>query len=166
MPDDATYTQLIGLLDGGRARYRLIEHAAEGRTEVVSLLRRNPLAQAAKCMIVRVRVSKKERCYLLAVVPGDRRVDVDRLKGLFGGVHAGLAPKDVAERLAGSVSGSIVPFAFHAELQLVMDESLLDHENLYFNAGRLDRSVALDTADYLALAQPRVERIAGPAVDE
>jgi hypothetical protein len=31
---------------------------------------------------------------------------------------------------------------------------------LYFNAARLDRSMALKTSDYVALAKPRLERIA------
>jgi hypothetical protein len=34
------------------------------------------------------------------------------------------------------------------------------HEEIYFNATRLDRSMALNTEDYKALAGPRLERIA------
>jgi hypothetical protein len=41
------YDRLIALLDGKGARYRLIDHAAEGRTEIVGGLRGNALAQAA-----------------------------------------------------------------------------------------------------------------------
>jgi Ala-tRNA(Pro) deacylase len=161
MSADATYSRLIELLELGGARYRLIEHPAEGRTEVVSRLRDNPLAQAAKCIVVRVGLAKKKsrRRYLLAVVPGDKRVDLEKLRSLFGGTDAAFAPRDVAERLGGSVSGSILPFSFNSELHLIVDRSLLTHEELFFNAGRLDRSVALVTEDYLTLAGPRLERI-------
>ena len=37
--------------------------------------------------------------------------------------------------------------------------SLLDCDELYFNAGRLDCSVALASQDYLRLAGPRIARI-------
>jgi Ala-tRNA(Pro) deacylase len=36
---------------------------------------------------------------------------------------------------------------------------LLDSDELYFNAGRLDRSVALASQDYMRLARPRIARI-------
>jgi Ala-tRNA(Pro) deacylase len=45
-------------------------------------------------------------------------------------------------------------------LALVVDPSLLENDELYFNAARLDRSMALKTSDYVALAKPRLERIA------
>jgi hypothetical protein len=51
------------------------------------------------------------------------------------------------------------PFAFHADLMLVADSAIEKHEELFFNAARLDRSTALRTADYMALAKPRMERI-------
>jgi Ala-tRNA(Pro) deacylase len=41
-----------------------------------------------------------------------------------------------------------------------VDPALLEDDELYFNAARLDRSMALRTSDYVALARPRVERIA------
>jgi Ala-tRNA(Pro) deacylase len=43
---------------------------------------------------------------------------------------------------------------------LLVDPRLLEHEELYFNAARLDRSMALRTSDYVKLAKPRLERIA------
>lgn len=54
-----TYDRFIALLDGGAARYRLIDHASEGRTELVSALRGNALAAAAKCLVIMVKLGKK-----------------------------------------------------------------------------------------------------------
>jgi Ala-tRNA(Pro) deacylase len=54
----------------------------------------------------------------------------------------------------------VLPFAFNPELELVVDPSLLQNDELYFNAARLDRSMVLKTCDYVALAKPRLERIA------
>jgi Ala-tRNA(Pro) deacylase len=84
---------------------------------VVSALRGHALAHAAKCLILLVKIGKKQTCYVLAVVPSDARLD------------------------------------------LAADPALLDCDELYFNAGRLDRSVALASRDYLRLAGPRIARI-------
>ena len=40
-----------------------------------------------------------------------------------------------------------------------VDPDLLVHEEFYFNAARLDRSLALSAKDYRAIAEPRVERV-------
>lgn len=64
-----------------------------------------------------------------------------------------------AEQLAGSVTGTVLPFSYDERLELIADPALLDCGELYFNAGRLDRSVALASEDYLRLAGPRIARI-------
>ncbi|GAA4135657.1 YbaK/EbsC family protein [Actinomadura keratinilytica] len=158
----SAYDRLIGLLEAGGARYRLIDHEPEGRTDLVSAMRGNDPAQAAKCIVVMVKLDKKTRRHVLAVVPGDRRVDLGAVKRLLGGGYAGFASAETAERLAGSVSGTILPFSFHPDLELVADPALLEHAEIFFNAARLDRSMALDTADYRRLARPRLAAIAQP----
>lgn len=163
MEQDDTYQRLIALLDERGASYRLIDHAPEGRTELVSAMRGNTLAQAAKCIVLLVKVGKKVTRYVLAVVPGDARVDLAAVQALLGATYVAFASSEVAERLAGSVAGTILPFSFTPELELMADPTLLEHEEIFFNAARLDRSMALRTQDYIALAQPRIERIAAGA---
>ncbi|MFJ8645331.1 YbaK/EbsC family protein [Streptomyces sp. NPDC093546] len=143
------------------ARHRFIPHPPEGRTELSSLLRGHPLEQAAKTLVLRVAFGKRRRRYVLAVVPGHRKVDRAAVADLLGGTEASFATREVAERLTGSVSGSIAPFALcSGELEVLVDEELTAYEEIFFNTGRLDMSVALATADYLSLARPSVARIA------
>src|SRR5437868_13563424 len=158
---EAAYTRLIALLDQHKAHYRLIDHEPEGRTELVSAMRGNELSQAAKCIILMVKLGKKVTRYVLAVVPGDAKVDLQAVKALLQGTYVSFASAEIAERLAGSVAGTILPFSFNPELEVVVDPSLLENDELYFNAARLDRSLALKTSDYVALAKPRLGRIAG-----
>ena len=56
--------------------------------------------------------------------------------------------------------GTVLPFTFRPDLELVVDPAVLSHEEMYFNAARLDRSMALKTKDYVTVAQPRIEAIA------
>jgi Ala-tRNA(Pro) deacylase len=158
-----TYERLITLLDQHGADYHLIAHRPEGRTEAVSALRGHPLSQAAKCIVLRVKVTKKRSRYVLAVVPGDRRVDLEAIKALFGASYAGFAEAQTAERLAGSVAGTVLPFAFSPELELIVEKELLEAPVLFFNAARLETSIALTCADYKRIAEPHVAAIACPS---
>ncbi|AZM49612.1 hypothetical protein DMB38_30975 [Streptomyces sp. WAC 06738] len=142
------YVRLVSLLDAHGARYRVIDHVPEGRTEVVSRHRGHPVAHAAKCLVVMVKTGKRTRRYFLAVVPGDARVDLEGLKDLADGTYVSFASAEKAEALSGSVSGTILPFSFDPDLELVVDPRLLEHPEIFFNAARLDRSLALNTQDY------------------
>jgi Ala-tRNA(Pro) deacylase len=156
---ESAYERLIGELDAAGARYRLLEHPPEGRTELVSAMRGHDVAAAAKCLIVMVKIGKRQRRHVLAVVPGDARLDMAAVKALLGGTYAGFADTATAEQLAGSVSGTVLPFSYSPDLELVADPALLRAPELYFNAARLDRSVALATEDYVRLASPRLAPI-------
>jgi Ala-tRNA(Pro) deacylase len=160
MTSTDTYMRLIAFLDEHGTQYRLIDHAPEGRTELVSPMRGNALSQAAKCIVLMVKIGKKITKYVLAVVPGDVRVDLNAVKALMKGTYVSFASPDIAEKLAGSVAGTVLPFSFNPDLELVVDRSLLENDELYFNAARLDRSMVLKTSDYAILAKPRLERIA------
>ena len=108
-----------------------------------------------------VKIGKKVTRYILAVVPGDARVDLQAIKALMQGPYIAFASSEIAERLAGSVTGTILPFSFNSELELIVDPSLLENDDIYFNAARLDRSMVLKTSDYVTVARPRLGHIAG-----
>jgi Ala-tRNA(Pro) deacylase len=162
MASEDTYSHLISILNLHKAQYRLIDHIPEGRTEIVSQLRGNSLSQAAKCIVLMVKLGKKVTRYILGVVPGDKRIDLNAVKTLLQGTYIAFASSDTAEKLSGSVAGTILPFSFNEELELIVDPSLLENDEIYFNAARLDRSMVLKTSDYIELAKPRIERIAVP----
>jgi Ala-tRNA(Pro) deacylase len=162
MSDNETYDRLIDLLDNNAIQYLLIDHESEGSTETVSDLRGHPPAHAAKCLVLIVKIDRRTTRYVLAVVPGDRQVDLVAIRTLYDARYVGFCDADTAERLAHAVPGTILPFAFDPQLDLVADHDLAAQPQLYFNAARLDRSLAMSGADYVRLAQPRLERIAKP----
>jgi len=107
-----------------------------------------------------IKIGKKVTQFVLAVVPGDTRVRLDAIKSLKGGTYAGFAPPERAEELAASVVGTVLPFAIDPRLELIADPAIKEHDEIFFNAARLDRSIGLRTEDYIRLANPRFELIA------
>jgi Ala-tRNA(Pro) deacylase len=155
-----TYDHLISLLDSSCVEYRLIDHEPEGSTEAVCALRGHPASEAAKCIVLRVKPDRRTTRHVLAVVPGDRRVDLDAVRALFAARYVGFSDAETAERLARAVPGTVLPFSFDPDLEVVADPDVVAQPKLYFNAARRDRSLLISGADYERLAKPRVERIA------
>lgn len=47
------------------------------------------MSKAAKCLILMVKIDRRVTRYVLAVVPGDRRVDLNALRTLFAARYVG-----------------------------------------------------------------------------
>ena len=157
-----TFERLVALLSEARAKFRVIEHAAEGRSEAISVIRGNRPEQAAKAMVLDVRGGGGGKRPVLAILPGSAKIDFKAVAALFDARKCGFASPETAQALTGCVMGSVPPLALNPELAIVVDEGLLANETLFFNAGRLDRSMELDTKDWLAVAKPKVAKIAAP----
>ncbi len=154
------HERLVQLLSEQGARFRVIEHAPEGRTDVIAKIRGNRLEQAIKSMVVQVRYGKKGNRYYLANVPGDCRVDFEAIRSALEADSAAFAPRAKAEALAGCVTGSIPPFSFNEELTVLADPAIQENDEVVFNAGRLDRSIFMKMEDYIRIAKPQLVNIA------
>jgi len=154
------FDRLISLLSDAKASFRVIEHPAEGRSEAISAIRGNRPEQAAKAMVLDLRGGGGGRRHVLAILPGSRKLDFNAVARLFEARKCGFASPETAQELTGCVMGSVPPFALNPALSIVVDEDLLANDTLFFNAGRLDRSMELDTRDWIAVARPRVAKIA------
>jgi Ala-tRNA(Pro) deacylase len=154
------HEQLKALLDREGAVYRVVEHEAEGRTEFIARIRGNRVEQAVKSIVVMIRFGKNEARYALANVPGDCRVDLKAIRDLFGGTQAAFAPREKAEELTGCLIGSIPPFSFNDQLEVLADPLIRQNLEVVFNAGRLDRSIFMGCEDFIRIAKPRLAGIA------
>lgn len=162
-PNSDIHNQLCQLLEHEGASFRVVEHVPEGRTELIARIRGNRLDQAIKSIVVQVRLDKKQNQYCLANVPGDCRVDLEGIRREFNAASVGIAGREKAELLTGCVIGAIPPFSFNEQLLVLADPHITDNEEVVFNAGRLDRSIFMRSADYVRVARPRLASIAARA---
>jgi Ala-tRNA(Pro) deacylase len=154
------HEQLRMLLDREGAVYRVVEHQAEGRTELIAQIRGNRLEQAIKSLVIQVRLNKKGNIYCLANVPGDCRIDLEGIKSHFQAERAVFASREKAQELTGCVMGAVPPFSFNEQLQVLADPLIQENEEVVFNAGRLDRSIFMKLSDYVRVAKPQLVKIA------
>lgn len=162
-PNPDIHSRLCALLESEGASFRVVEHVPEGHTDLIARIRGNRLDQAIKSIVVQVRLDRSRNAYCLANVPGDRRIDLEGIRLAFNALSAAFASRDKAEALTGCVIGAIPPFSFNEQLAVLADPLISRNEEVVFNAGRLDRSIFMASADYLRIARPRLAGIAAAA---
>ncbi|MGN2427521.1 YbaK/prolyl-tRNA synthetase associated domain-containing protein [Klebsiella electrica] len=151
-----THRQLLELLEQHRARYRVVDHEAVGKCEAVSEIRGTALGQGAKALVCKVKGNGVSQ-HVLAILAADQQADLSRLAQHIGGSKASLASPAEVDTLTACVFGAIPPFSFHADLRLIADPLLFErYPEIAFNAGRLDKSIVLNSEDYLRIARPEL----------
>lgn len=106
------------------------------------------------------KVKEAPHVLVLAVLPGDRKLDFRTVAEAFGFRKATLATQEEAMQQTGCVIGAIPPFALSSGIKLVVDPELVErHGEIAFNAGRLDKSIVLDSTDYVRIAAPLLANI-------
>jgi Ala-tRNA(Pro) deacylase len=154
------FEKLVELFDREKAKYRVVEHEPEGRSDLVAALRKMTVSQGAKAIVCKIKTDTGE-CLVLAVLAGDKRLDIKAVARCVGGKKGSFAPPELTTEITGCQIGAIPPLSFDGRLRLVVDKDFLDNEaEIAFNAGRLDRSIIMDSKDYIRIASPRIEKIA------
>lgn len=149
--------QLIAMLSQAGARFTVVGHPSAGKSDEVAKVRGTKNSQGAKAMVCVARHSEGPPTYILAILPGDRKLDFSLLARSVGAKKVSIAEREVASAMTGCEIGAIPPFSFAPELDLIVDPLLIDlHTEIAFNAGRLDQSIILDSADYVRIARPRL----------
>lgn len=103
-----------------------------------------PLAQVFKTLVVR----GDRRGVCLAVLPGDRELDLKALARLTGDRRvAPVALKEV-QPLTGYVRGGVTALAGRRPYPVYLDESALRHPGISVSAGQRGLQIVLAPADY------------------
>ncbi len=149
-----THQRLVALLDQHRINYRIVEHIHEGRSEEISKIRGNDPAQAMKAIVASVRGGGGGKRYVLAVLPGIRKLDMKALCRAMGAQKGRFSPEEEATEMTGCVMGAVPPFSFRDDLPVIVDPACRINREVVFNAGRLDRSLFMAFADYERIVKP------------
>jgi len=146
------FEKITALLDQHHASYRVVEHEAVGQTEQISQIRGNALSQAAKAMVLEVTMPDgAPPRQLLAIVPGDCRINFKSAARAIGGKKSSFADPALAQALTGCEMGAVPPFSFDDRLALRVDTRLKQAGTIWFNAGVLEKSIALVAEDFFRI---------------
>ncbi len=116
-----------------------------------------PAAQVFKTIVV-VREGRGKP--ILAVVPGDREVDLKALARAVGEKKVHLPTEREAERLTGLQAGGISPLALAGRrFQVVFDQAVQEWEAIHISGGERGLNLRVPVNALLALLHPLVAPI-------
>jgi Ala-tRNA(Pro) deacylase len=153
----AVRSRLLTRLQEAGVPFTQREHAAVRTSEEAAAVRGAPLHSGAKALVL-----KGGDRFLLAVLPADRALDSRALRAAVGSRRIRFASRDELLELTGLTPGAVPPFGSLFGLETVCDPGLADNRQINFNAGSHSHSVQMSYADWAALEQPRLTRIAAP----
>ncbi len=108
-------------------------------------------------MLAKVVIVKAGDRFVMAVLPSNWRIDFDRLTEVLGAGHVRLATEDEFKGLFPDCQiGTMPPFGNLYGLEVYVDQSLTEDEEIIFQAGTHFGAVKLRYKDFADLVHPMV----------
>jgi Cys-tRNA(Pro)/Cys-tRNA(Cys) deacylase len=115
-----------------------------------------PLDRTVKTLVIEL----GGRNYCLALLPGDRQLDMKQLAQVYAVKRAAMAAAATAERLTGYLVGGISPFGTKKVLPAVMEKRIRKYTEVLINAGQRGVMIKMAPEDIVKALGCRVEAIA------
>jgi Cys-tRNA(Pro) deacylase len=113
-------------------------------------------AKAAGCTLEQIVKSLVFVCdgrSVLALVPGDRRADLEKIARAAGAAEARIARAAEVEEATGFTPGAVSPFPLAGVDRVLIDQTLLSHDVVWVGAGSPRHMAAVAPGDLVRLAR-------------
>lgn len=129
--------------------YTVIEHSRSMSTRQTAEAAHMPAEQIAKAVIL-----FDENGYLMAVIPGDCHVELDKLSRRLGRRLHLADETRITSVFQDCQPGAIPPLGPAYNIETIVDESLVGRPKVCFVGGDHDRLICVDGGDFVRLLQP------------
>ncbi len=147
--------KLQEFLDAHQVKYQLLAHSEAYTAQEIAALQHVPGKQMAKVVMV-----KKEGKPVMTVLPASHRIHFGRLQEVLGGRVELEREEEFRDLFPGCETGAEPPFGNLFNLEVWVDVSLTEDEEIVFNAGNHRQTVRMRYEDFARLVKPRVAAFA------
>lgn len=144
------FKKIKEILNSSGIKYSLKHHEPVYTSEQAAKVRGDKLKQGAKAIIM-----STDSGFVLAVLSAEKRIDSKKLKKILKTKNLSFASSDKIKNF-GVEQGDVPPFGRILGLKTYVDKSLLENEEISFNAGSLTDSIKMKLKDYLAIEKPTI----------
>jgi Cys-tRNA(Pro) deacylase len=103
---------------------------------------------------------------VVAMIPGDRRADREKIARAVGAAKARVAKPEEVAAATGFAPGGVAPFPLPEATVVLLDRSLLVHEAVWVGAGSENHMARLVPAELLRLTRARqMDAVEDPTYD-
>ncbi|MBS3168519.1 hypothetical protein J4216_05305 [Candidatus Woesearchaeota archaeon] len=145
------FVKIKKFLDENKINYEVIDHEPVYTSEDAARIRNADLKQGAKSMIIRSNGN-----FYNFVLSASKKIDWKKVKEILGNNSASFAtPEEVIKNIHCEI-GSVPPFGNLYDLKIYCDSSLLENEEIEFNAGLHTRSIRMKAKDWAQCVKPEI----------
>ncbi|MCC7304535.1 hypothetical protein IT418_03955, partial [bacterium] len=127
------------ILDTRAVTYKFEEHETVRTSEEAAALRGTPISSGAKALIL---VGKKTKKRVMVVVPGDKKIVMNKVTELVG-EKVEFEKSEVILESYGIKVGGVPPFGNILDMRVFMDQAIADNPEVSFNAGMQTCSITM-----------------------
>ncbi len=154
----AKTSDLQRYLNNNGIHYRIIEHEPAFSAHGVALATHVTDKECAKSVILAI-----DKRYWMAVLRADEKISTRLIRVLFAARDVRMAhEEDLSLLFPDCELGAMPPFGNLYGLPMLLDASLLDDDEIVFNACTTTRSIRVRMEDYRRLVNPLIARFAQP----
>ena len=142
-------------LDQNRVRYVTIRHSLAYTAQEIAASAHIPGQEVAKTVII-----KLDDRMAMAVLPASQRVSLDGIRKLVGSNRVTLAEEvEFKDLFPGCEVGAMPPLGNLYGLDVFVDPSLAEDDEIAFNAGSHTELIRMSYEDFATLVNPKVALI-------
>ena len=151
---------LLEFLEKNNVDYLTIQHSPAYTAQEIAASAGIPGKELAKSVIVKV-----DGELAMAVLPASFGVNFQKLKKAVGGRQVELAAEDeFKDQFPDCELGAMPPFGNLYGLEVYVDESLAEDQDIAFNACRHSELIKMSYLDFEALVKPTVVNFTRPSL--
>jgi Ala-tRNA(Pro) deacylase len=143
--------KLIEFLNQNKVRYEILHHPEAFTAQELAAIEHVKGKQHAKVVMV-----KGKDTQMMAVLPADHRVDLEKFDKLTGHTTMLATEADFKALFPDCAVGTMPPFGNLYGLETYVDESLTDNDMIVFEAGTHSDAVKMRYGDFARIANPKV----------
>ena len=153
------YESIARYFQANNIEYREIHHAPGASTEEYHQAVGCRYEQQAKCLFLKV-IAVQGTYFVICAIPAQKKANLKALRTLLGAKEVRFASKDELKDVTGCEFGELPPAGKLFGVQLLMESELLNEQEIYLNAGRVDVSFVIDPRELQRVENPIVFEIA------
>jgi Ala-tRNA(Pro) deacylase len=142
-------SRLIDFLDESKVRYEILHHPEAFTSHELAAIEHVKGKDRAKVVMVKAGAE-----IVMAVLPTDRRIDLEKLGTIMGRPTTKAAEAEFKPMFPDCAIGTMPPFGHLYGVATYLDRSVAEAGKLVFEAGTHSDAIKMKYADYERLAKP------------
>ena len=146
------FKKMVSFLREKKAKFELLEHEPVFTSADAARVRGVHASMGVKAIVLKTASGG----FVLACVPGDKKVDTKKLSNILGEKRVFLASPNEALDLTGCKVGSVSPICVIFGVKTLFDKSVFSNELVEFNVGLHTHSIRMPSSELRRVLAPQL----------